>query len=73
VILENQNVAEALVILQVQHAVPIAPQHVLHGTFRQSGEGCKMVWRLDHDFMRANSVHFVKQTFALAVQFAFDA
>src|SRR5229473_2033182 len=73
VILENENVAEALVILQVQHAVAIAPEHVFHSTFGQAGERGKMVWRLNHHFMRANSVHLVKETFAFAIQFALDA
>src|SRR5260370_13180038 len=62
----------SLVVLQVQHTVPIAPEHVLHSTFGQGGERCKMVRRLNHNFVRANSVHLVKQAFAFAVQFALD-
>src|SRR5437016_896039 len=31
-----------------------------------------MVRRLNHDFVRADSVHFVKETFPFAVQFALD-
>src|SRR5216684_3062388 len=73
VILENQNVTETLVILQVQHAITITPEDVLHGAFGQGGERRKMVGRLDNDFMRADSVHLVKETFSFAVQFAFDA
>src|SRR6266478_1982912 len=72
VIFEDENIAEALIVLQVQHAVPIAPEHVLHGAFRQGGERCKMVWRLNHDFVRADSVHLVKETLSLTVQFALD-
>src|SRR5260370_22881791 len=72
-ILENENVAEALVILQVQHAVPIAPEHVFHGAFGQGGKRRKMVRRFDHDFVRADSIHFVKEAFSFAVQFALDA
>src|SRR5258708_29718521 len=70
-VLENENVAEALIILQVQHAIPIPPEHVLHGTFGQTGERCKMVWRLNHDFVGADAIHLVKQTFSFAVQIAF--
>src|SRR5258708_60954 len=73
VILENEDVTEALVILQVEHAIPIAPQNVLHSTLGQRGERRKMVGRLDDHFVRADSVHLVKETFAFAVQFAFDA
>src|SRR5260370_40499991 len=72
-ILENENVTEALVILQVQHAVPVAPQHVFDGTFGKGGECCKMVWRLNHDFVCADSVHLVKETFSFTVQIALDA
>src|SRR5260370_12694197 len=31
-----------------------------------------MVWRLNHDFVRADSVHLVKEPLSLAVQFALD-
>ena len=37
------------------------------------GERCKVVWRLDDDFVRADSIHLVKETFSLAVQIALDA
>src|SRR5260370_30428476 len=73
VILEDENVAEALVILQVQHAVAIAPEHVLAGSFGQARERRKMIRRLNHDFVRADSVHLVKETSSFAVQFALDA
>src|SRR6267154_289316 len=73
VILEDENIAEAFIVLQVQHAVPIAPEHVLHGAFRQGGKRCKMVWRLNHDFVRADPVHLVEETLSLTVQFALDA
>src|SRR6266481_2467942 len=73
VILENENVTEALVILQVEHAIPIAPEDVFHSAFGQCGERSKMVGRLDDNFVRADSIHLVKETFALAVEFAFDA
>src|SRR5260370_10113393 len=72
VILEDENVAEALVILQVQHAVAIAPEHILDGTFGQARERRKMIRRLNHDFVRADAVHLVKDTFSFAGQFALD-
>src|SRR5260370_40356316 len=73
VILENEDVAKALVVFQVQHAIPITPEHVLPGTFGKRGERRKMVRGFNYDFVRADSIHLVKETFAFAVQFAFDA
>ena len=73
VILENQNVAEALVVFQVQHAVAVAPQHVFHGALRQRRQRRCMLRRFDDHFVRADAVHLVEETFAFAVQFAFDA
>src|SRR5229473_5968626 len=72
-VFENEDVAKALIVLQVQHTVAIAPEHVLHGTFGQGGERCKMVWRFDHNFVRADSIHLVEETLSLAVQFTLDA
>src|SRR5713226_7711282 len=72
-VFENEDVAKALIIFQIQHTVAIAPEHVLHGTFGQCGERCKMVWRFDHNFVRADSIHLVEETLSLAVQFTLDA
>src|SRR5260370_37494786 len=73
VIFENEDVAKALVILEVQHAIPITPEDVFDGAFRQSGQRCTMVRRHDDHFVRADSIHLVKETFSFTVQFAFDA
>ena len=72
VILENQNVPEALVIFQIQHPVAVSPEHVFHRALRKSGQRRRMVRRLDDHFMRADSVHLVEEALSLAVQFAFD-
>src|SRR5260370_1363222 len=72
-VFENEDVAKALIIFQIQHTVAISPEHVLHGTFGQGGERCKMVWRFDHNFVRADSIHLVEETLSLAVQFTLDA
>src|SRR5208283_199906 len=72
-ILENKNVAEALVILKVEHAVAIGPEDVFNGLLRKLRKGGLMLRRLDNDFVRADAVHLVEQALALAVEFAFDA
>ena len=33
----------------------------------------RVLRRLDHDFVRADTLHLVEQSFALALQLAFDA
>jgi len=70
VILENENVAEALVILQIQHAVPIAPEHIFHG---RSGRVASVArWFGDSITTSCAPIpfHLVKETFSFAVQFA---
>src|SRR5260370_38905780 len=73
VILENENVPEALVIFQVQHAVAVSPEHVFHGALWQSRQRRRMIRRLHDHFMSADSVHLVEEAFPFAVQIAFDA
>src|SRR5260370_33296011 len=72
-VFENEDVAKALIMFQIQPTVAISPEHGLHGTFGQGGERCKMVWRFDHNFVRADSIHLVEETLSLAVQFTLDA
>src|SRR6266850_1016712 len=72
VILENQNVPEALVVFQVQHAVAVSPQHIFDRALRQRRQRCRMLRRFDDYFVRADSVHLVEEPFAFAVQFALD-
>ena len=72
-ILENQRVAEALVVLQIQHAIAIGPQHFLDGPVRKRGQRALMIGRFDDHFVRAHAVHAVEQAFALAIQVAFDS
>ncbi len=72
-ILENQDVAEALVVFQVEHAVAIGPKNVFHCFLRQLRQGGLVLRRFDDDFVRADAVHLVEQAFAFAVQFPFNA
>ena len=46
VILEEQNVAEAAVVFQVEHAVAISPQHFFHLLFATSSPA----WLYDRAF-----------------------
>src|SRR5258707_844900 len=73
VIFEDQNVAEALVVFQVEHAVAVGPQNIFDGPRLESGERGHVVGRFDDDFVGADSIHFVEQAFAFAVEIAFDA
>src|SRR5260370_18457162 len=73
VVLEDQNVSEALVILPVQHAIPVSPKNVFHRTLRQGSQRRRMVWRFHDHFMSPDSVHLVEEAFSFAVQPAFDA
>src|SRR5271169_4596448 len=73
VILENQHVTEALVVFQIQHAIPVGPQHVLHGLLRQLRQRRLVLRRFNHHFVSPNPVHLVEQAFALAVDFAFNS
>jgi len=72
-ILENQNVPETLVVFQVQHAVPVSPQHVFHRALRERGQCCRVIRRFDHHLVGADSVHLVEQPFAFAVKIPFDS
>src|ERR1700674_972912 len=72
-VLENQDVAETLVILQIEHAVAVSPKHVFHRALRERRQRRRMVRRLDDHFMRADTIHLVKQPFAFAVQLTLDA
>ena len=72
-VLENQNVAKSLVVLQVQHAVAQREQHVFDRLFAQPGKCRVVIRRLDDYFVRAHSVHAVKQSLARAVQISFDS
>src|SRR5580700_10949602 len=73
VILENQNVAEALVVLEVQHAVAEGPEHVFDLLFSHRCQSAAMVGRFDDDLVRADAVHPIEEPFAFPVQVSLDA
>src|SRR3989442_153677 len=73
VVLENQDVTEALVVFQVEDAVAIGPQHLFEGFLGHGGQRALVIRRFDDHFVRPDTVHAVKQPLALAVEVAFDA
>src|SRR5689334_18772123 len=72
-ILEDENIAEALVVFQVEHAVAIRPQNIFDGARRKRGERGHVVGRFDDYFVGADAVHFVEEAFAFAIEIAFNA
>src|SRR5712675_2639643 len=72
-VLENENVAEPLVVLQIQHAVAISPQNIFDGARRQAGQRGHVVRRFHDYFVRADAIHFVEKSFAFAIQIAFNS
>src|SRR5579859_1353479 len=73
VIFEDEYVAEALVVLEVEHAVAVTPEDVFHRALAERGQRGGVIGRLDDHFVRADAVHLVEKTFALAPEIAFDA
>jgi hypothetical protein len=73
VILEDEDVAEALVVFEVEHAIAVGPEDVFDSARLERGESGHVVGSFDNDFMRADAVHFVEQAFAFAIEIAFDA
>src|SRR3984893_13298345 len=73
VVLKEQDVAKSAVVLQVEHAVAVGPQHFLNCLLRQRRERAHVIRRFDDHFVGTHSVHPVEQAFALAVQAAFDS
>src|ERR1700683_3184355 len=73
VILKQQDVAKAAVILQIQHAIAVGPKHFLDRFITDGGERGFVVRRFDDYFMGADAVHAVEEAFAFVVQAAFNA
>ena len=73
VVLENEDVFEAAVLLQVEDAVAEGPEYVLDALGRQRSQRRVVVGRFDDHLVRADAVHLVEHAFGLAAQIAFDA
>src|SRR5688500_67814 len=72
-VLEDDDVAETAVPLQVVYALAAGPQHLLDVALRHRRQRLLMPGRLDDHLVRADAIHLVEQTFALAVERAFHA
>src|SRR5215472_9528630 len=72
-VFEDQHVAEALVVFEIEHAVAISPQDVFDGLLWKLSERGLVLRRFNDHFVGADAVHLVEKAFAFAVEFAFDA
>src|ERR1039458_1240394 len=72
-VLEDQDVLEATVLLQIDDAVAVGPQDIFNALLRNGGQGSVVVGRFDNDLVRPNPAHLVEHAFGLTVQAAFDS
>ena len=73
VILEEQDVFEARVLLQIDHALAEGQQHIGHLVDREAGQRRLVIGTLDDDLVGADPVHAIEQALARGLQLAFDA
>ena len=71
-VFEDQSVHQARIALQVDQPVPIDPEHFADVVDRQVGHVRFMVRALDDDFVRADAVHQVVNSFAPLVEISLD-
>src|ERR1700719_4915223 len=60
VILEDEDVTEALIVLEVQHAVAVGPQHIFHGARGKRRERGGQLRSFLSNLVRADAAHFVE-------------
>src|SRR5277367_6363044 len=73
VILVKQNVTEAAIVFQVQHAVAVGPKNFFYAFFADGRQTEVVIGSFNDHFVRAYSVHAIEKSIALAVEPAFDA
>src|ERR1700735_1920829 len=73
VIFEQEDVSKAAVVLQIQHAIAVGPEHFLDSFVADARERGFVIRSFDDYFVRADAVHAVEHAFALAAQAAFNA
>ena len=71
-ILEQKDIAQPAVVLEVLDPVLEGVENLFYRFLRKVRETQRMLGRLDHDFMRAHTLHFVEQSIALAIEIAFN-
>src|ERR1700737_1167738 len=72
-ILEQENIAEAAVASEIEHAIAKGPEQIFDALFGQVGERYLVIRAFDDHFMRADAAHAVIEAFALAVEHSFNA
>src|SRR3989442_11419193 len=72
VVLEPQDVFEAWVLFEVEHALAEREEHIRHGVDRERRERGRMDRRLDHDLVSAHAVHPVEEPLARGLELPFD-
>src|SRR5450759_4897107 len=72
-VLEEDDVAETVVLLQIDDALLEGPEDLFDEFLGHVAKGLAVVGPFDDDLMGADAVHLVVHALALAVQLAFDA
>src|ERR1700721_1239142 len=73
VIFEEQDVAEAAIVFQIEHPIAVRPENFLPRFFAQVRERLHVIRRFDDHFVRAHAVHAIEQAFALAIEAPFNS
>jgi hypothetical protein len=73
VVLEEQDVAEAMVIAEVADTVAEGAESTFDGGFGEVAHAEDVVGGFDDDFVGSNALHAVEEAFTFAVEVAFDA
>ena len=73
VIFEQQDVAEAPIVLQIHHAITVGPQSFLDGAIRHRRHRKIVVRRFNNYFVSADAVHVIEEAVAFTIQAAFDS
>ena len=71
-VFKDQDVAQPHILLEIQDAVSIGPEHVLHALGRQVGKVFLVGRGLDDDFVGADTVHAIVQPEPFAPHVSFD-
>src|ERR1035441_5058304 len=72
-VLEEDDVAEAVVLFEIVDAFLEGPEDLFDELFGHAAEGLVVVGSFHNDLVGADAVHLVVHALALAVQLAFDA
>src|SRR5579884_1006793 len=72
-VLENQDVLEAPILLQIDDAIAECPEHVFDAFVRHVGECVSVIRSFDNNFMRADAVHAVVHAVGAAIEVALDS